>query len=420
MRLVLGRIHNRQAAYSDYPFTDYRLEEEKMAVIVQKMAGMQHGNRFYPDFSGVTKSYNYYPVPPQKPLDGIASVALGLGKTIVDGGVTVRFCPKYPNHLLQFFSAKEAVHTSQTQFFALDLSSAPTETVETRDMQVKSFGLEQAEEDGTLGYVASTYSVENDALYDGTSRTGLRVVSFAPILRNKIFPLPQILELLMDMGSWGMGAPVEMEFAATMSGKQGQPKDFALLQLRPLGLSKDSNPLDLEEVSEDRLICKSTQVLGHGVSNDIHDIVVVDVDRFERAKSKEAAHEVMQFNEKLLAEKRPYLLIGVGRWGSLDPWLGIPVKWDQISGAKVIVEAGFKDMEVDPSQGSHFFHNITSFRISYFTVNSTTQDGFIDWEWLRTNPAVEEKRFVRHIRMAKPIVAKVDGHRNKGIILKPE
>jgi CheY-like chemotaxis protein len=403
-----------------FAVTDYRLEEEKMSVIVQKMAGMQHGNRFYPDISGVTKSYNYYPVPPQKPLDGIVSVALGLGKTIVDGGVTVRFCPKYPNHVLQFFSAKEAAHTSQTQFFALDLSSAPTETAETRDMQVKRFELEQAEEDGTLAYVASTYSAENDALYDGTSRAGLRVVSFAPILRNKIFPLPQILELLMDMGSWGMGAPIEMEFAATLSGKEQQPKDFALLQLRPLGLSKDSNPLDLGEVTEDRLICRSTQVLGHGITEDIHDIVVVDVDRFERAKSREAAYEVMQFNEKLLAEKRPYLLIGVGRWGSLDPWLGIPVKWDQISGAKVIVEAGFKDMEVDPSQGSHFFHNITSFRISYFTVNSTTQDGFIDWEWLRTIPVVEEKRFVRQIRTDKPIVAKVDGHRNKGVILKPE
>jgi hypothetical protein len=193
-----------------------------------------------------------------------------------------------------------------------------------------------------------------------------------------------------------------------------------LLQLRPLGLSKDSDPLDFGEVPADRLICRSTQVLGHGISSDIHDIVAVDMDRFDRAKSREAAHEVMHFNEKLLEERRPYLLIGVGRWGSLDPWLGIPVKWDQISGAKVIVEAGFKDMEVDPSQGSHFFHNITSFRISYFTVNSMTKDGFVDWEWLRTRPAIEEKRFVRHIRMSNPVVAKVDGHHNKGIILKPE
>jgi len=409
-----------QCAKDYFKVTDYHPEEEKMSVIVQKMVGAQHGTRFYPDFSGVAKSYNYYPVAPQKPLDGIVSVALGLGKTIVDGGVTVRFCPKYPDHLLQFFSAAEALSNNQNQFFALDLDAPPTQAAETHDMLVKSFGLSDAEKDGTLHYVASTYSPENDALYDGTSRAGLRVVTFAPILRNKIFPLPQIAALLMDMGSWGMGAPIEMEFAVTMSVPPRELREFALLQLRPLGLNKEMDPLEIEEVSRDSLICASNQVLGHGVSNDIRDIVFVDVDRFERAKSGDAAHEVMLFNEKLLSEQRPYLLIGVGRWGSLDPWLGIPVKWDQISGAKVIVEAGFKDMEVDPSQGSHFFHNITSFRVGYFTVNSTTQNGFVDWEWLRSNPVAEKKQFVRHIRLPKPITTKINGHQNKGIILKPE
>jgi hypothetical protein len=409
-----------QCAKEYFKVTDYRMEEEKMSVIVQKMVGARHGIRFYPDFAGVAKSFNFYPVPPQKPLDGIVSVALGLGKTIVDGGVTVRFCPKYPNHLIQFFSTAEAIINNQNQFFALDLNALPTEAAETRDMLVKSFGLAEAEEDGTLHNLASTYSPENDALYDGTSRSGLRVVSFAPILRNKIFPLSPIIELLMDMGSWGMGAPVEMEFAVTLSVPPKQPKEFALLQLRPLGLSKETDPLQIEEVSKDKLLCRSAQVLGHGVSDDIYDIVYVDVERFERAKSRDAADEVMKFNESLVAQHKAYLLIGVGRWGSLDPWLGIPVKWDQISGAKVIVEAGFKDMEVDPSQGSHFFHNITSFRISYFTINSTTQDGFIDWAWLRSNPVAEEQRYVRHIRLKNPVVAKVDGHQNKGIILKPE
>ncbi|MBN1566477.1 MAG: histidine kinase [Acidobacteria bacterium] len=409
-----------QCAKDYFRVTDYSLEEEKMAVIVQKMVGAKHESRFYPDFSGVAKSYNFYPVPPQKPLDGIVSVALGLGKTIVEGGVTVRFCPKYPNHLLQFFSTSEAILNNQNQFFALDLTARPTEEAETHDTLVRSFGLADAEADGTLRSLASTYSPENDALYDGMSRTGLRVVSFAPILRNKVFPLARIIELLMDMGSWGMGTPVEMEFAVSLSVRSGQPKEFALLQLRPLGLSKESDPLQIEDIAKEKLICRSTQVLGHGMTSDIYDIVFVDVERFQRAKSLDAAYEVMYFNESLVAQHRPYLLIGVGRWGSLDPWLGIPVKWDQISGAKVIVEAGFRDMEVDPSQGSHFFHNITSFRISYFTVNSTTQDGFIDWEWLRTNPVVEERQFVRHIRLEHPVVAKVDGHQNKGIILKPE
>lgn len=409
-----------QPAKEYFKVTDYMLEEEKMSVIVQKMVGRQYGPRFYPDFAGVAKSYNFYPVSPQKPQDGIVNVALGLGKTIVDGGVTVRFCPKYPDHLLQFFSSSDAFHNNQNQFFALDLNALPTRTLETSDTLVRRFSLDESEADGTLSNLASTYSPENDALYEGTSRSGLRIVSFAPILRNKIFPLPQIVELLMDMGSWGMGAPVEMEFAVTLSVPPSQPKEFALLQLRPLGLSKESDPLEIEDVATEDLICRSNQVLGHGVLGDIYDIVYADVERFERAKSREAAREVMSFNEALVAQRRPYLLIGVGRWGSLDPWLGIPVKWDQISGAKVIIEAGFRDMEVDPSQGSHFFHNITSFRISYFTVNSMTQDGFVDWDWLRSNPIVEEKKFVRHVRLNKPIVAKVDGHQNKGIILKPE
>jgi CheY-like chemotaxis protein len=409
-----------QCSKDYFKATDYRLEEEKMAVILQKMVGAQHGARFYPDFSGVAKSYNFYPMPPQKPLDGIVSVALGLGKTIVDGGVSVRFCPKYPNHLLQFFSTAEALQNAQTRFFALDMNDSPSEAAETRDMLVKDFGLEEAEEDGTLHHVASTYSPENDALYDGTSRTGLRVVSFAPILRNKTFPLPSIIELLLDMGSWGMGTPVEMEFAVRMSVPPEQPKEFSLLQLRPLGFSKDAHSLEIEDVPQDSLICRSSQVLGNGIVSDIFDIVYVDAERFKRAKSREAALEVMHFNEKLIARHTPYLLIGVGRWGSLDPWLGIPVKWDQISGARVIVEAGFKDMEVDPSQGSHFFHNLTSFRISYFTVNSINQDGFVDWDWLRANPVAEEREFVRHICLDKPIVAKVNGHENKGIILKPE
>ncbi len=403
-----------------FKITDYGIEEEKMSVIIQKMAGSQHGERFYPDFSGVAKSYNYYPIPPQKPLDGIVSVALGLGKTIIDGGITVRFCPKYPNHMLQFFSTAELLRNNQNSFYALDLTARPTRTAETRDVLVRNFGLEKAEEDGTLQHVASTYSRENDALYEGTARPGVPVVTFAPILRSKTLPLPQILDLLTDMGSWGMGAPIEMEFAATMSVPSGRPKEFSILQLRPLGVGKEEVLIEWGDVPRERLICKSSQVLGHGISTGIYDIVFVDIERFERAKSVDAALEVTQFNEKLLAEKRPYVLIGVGRWGSVDPWLGIPVRWNQISGAKVIVEAGFKDMEVDPSQGSHFFHNITSFRVSYFTVNSLTQDGFIDWDWLRANPIVESKEFVRHIRLSKPIEAKVDGYRNKGIILKPE
>lgn len=407
-------------AAKDYiKVTSYRLEEEKMAVIVQKMVGLPHGSRFYPDFAGVAKSYNFYPIAPQKPQDGIAAVALGLGKIIVDGGITVRFCPKYPAHLLQLFSPGEALRSTQRDFFALDLNGKPPGPTETTDILLQRYGLDIAEEDGVLQYVGSTYSPENDALYDGLSRPGVRVVTFAPILRNKLMPLPQIIDLLLDMGTWGMGTPVEIEFAVTM-GRDGGVTDFGLLQMRPLVLSREMEELNVEIIDRDSLLVASEQVLGHGIMDDIYDVVVVDIERFDRARSLEVAREVTLMNEKLIAENRPYILIGVGRWGTLDPWLGIPVKWDQISGARAIVETGFKDLDVAPSQGSHFFQNITSFMVGYFTVTSAMRQSFIDWEWLKRQPAVEEKTFVRHLRFDRPFVVKINRHQNRGIIVKPE
>jgi hypothetical protein len=284
---------------------------------------------------------------------------------------------------------------------------------------VKSYGLDIAEEDGALNYVGSTYIADNDAIYDGLSRIGSRVVTFSPILRNKIFPLPNIIELLLDMGTWGMGTPVEIEFAVTMSVKSGMPKDFGLLQMRPLVISRESEELDVENIDQKKLICLSNQVLGNGVLNDIYDVVLVDFHLFDRAKSREVAKEVSAFNHMLMNEKRPYVLIGVGRWGSLDPWLGIPVHWEQIAGAKAIIETGFKDMSVEPSQGSHFFQNITSFMVGYFSVNEHKHQGFVDWEWLLNQPSLEEKTFTRLLRFDKPIQIKMNGHHTKGIIFKP-
>jgi hypothetical protein len=409
-----------QSAKDYIKVTAYRLEEEKMAVIIQKMVGVQHDGRFYPDFSGVAKSYNFYPLTPQKSEDGIVSAALGLGKMVVDGGITVKFCPKYPNHLLQFFSGKEALRNNQNEFYALEMYGQPLDYLETHDILLKRFGLDVAEGDGSLTYVGSTYSPQNDALTDGLSRQGIRVVTFAPILRNKMFPLPQILELLLDMGEWGMGTPVEIEFAVNMSPPPGKPKEFGLLQMRPLVLSREVEELNIEDVPIEQLLCQSHQVLGNGAIRDVHDIVAVDIQRFERSRTHEVAMEITQFNEELIAQRRPYLLIGLGRWGTLDPWLGIPVKWDQISGARAIIEAGFKDLDVAPSQGSHFFQNITSFQVGYFTVHSKIKAGFIDWDWLSKQRAVEEKQFTRHLRFETPITIKMNGHQNKGIILKPE
>ena len=397
--------------------TSYRLEEEKMAVIIQRMVGQQHEERFYPHFSGVAKSYNFYPLPPQTPGDGIVSAALGLGKIIVDGGITVRFCPKYPQHLIQFSTPTQALQNNQQVFYALDMSDSPLNHRETTDELLKPYGTEVSERDGTLHPVGSTYSRENDALYDGLSREGVRVVTFAPILRHKMFPLPGIIELLLKLGSRGMGTPVEIEFAVSL--RTGQRAEFGLLQMRPLVLSREIEQLSIETTDTREAICVSSHVLGHGVIKDLYDVVVVDSETFDRSKSKDVALEVTRLNEKLLAEDRPYLLVGVGRWGTLDPWLGIPVKWDQISGARVIVEASFKDMDVAPSQGSHFFQNITSFMIGYFTISSKKDSDFLDWEWLRSQPAVETGLFVRHIQFRRPIIVKMNGQENMGVILKP-
>lgn len=408
-------------AAKDYmKVTSYRLEEEKMAVIIQRLVGSEHGERFYPDFSGVAKSFNFYPVPPQKSTDGIALVCLGLGKTVVDGGNCVRFCPKYPKHLLQFFSTKETIKNAQQFFYALNLNAKLKHTSDDHPEElVQKYDLDVSEKDQTLYHVGSTYSPENDSVYDGISRKGSRVVTFAPILKHKVFPLAEALDLLLELGAWGMGAPVEIEFAVNMRVPPGRPKEFAMLQMRPLVISREIEELDVDNIKQEDLICQSAQVLGNGAVKDIYDVIVVDIEKFDRAKSHDVAREVSSFNTKLLRERKPYLLIGVGRWGSLDHWLGIPVTWDQISGASVIVESGFKDFNVTPSQGSHFFQNITSFKVGYFTVNAFDHLGFIDWEWLKNQNAESELLYTRHLKFSEPIGIRINGHQNKGIILKP-
>jgi CheY-like chemotaxis protein len=400
--------------------TLYRLEEEKMAVIIQKLVGSNHGNRFYPNFSGVARSYNYYPHPPMKPSDGIASVALGLGAAVVDGDYTVRFCPRYPHHLLQFSNNEDTLRYSQKDFWGLELNASSDNLDSLNEMRLMRYGLDISENDGTLWQVASTYSRENDAVFDGLSRQGVRLVTFAPILKNDVFPLSGILNVVLDMGSWGIGSPVELEFAVNLASKRGETHEFALLQLRPLVTTREFEELEIGEIELDHVICTSDHVLGHGILENIYDVIVVDLDRFRREKSRDVAKEVSQFNAELVFAKRPYLLIGVGRWGSADPWLGIPVAWEQISGARAVVESSFRDFDVMPSQGSHFFQNITSSRVGYFTVNVASSDGYVDWSWLRSQPAQDSKKFTRHLRFLNPILIKMDGRTGRGVIYKPQ
>jgi CheY-like chemotaxis protein len=403
VRVYASTFSRRAKAY--IAATAYRLEEEKMAVIVQRIVGAAHDHRFYPDIAGVARSHNFYPTPPLVAADGIAVVALGLGRNVVGGGNSLRFCPRYPQHLVEFSSVKDVLANSQRTFWALDLAGDG-------DMRESRFELELAEADGTLAAVGSTYSRENDAIYEGLSRPGVRIVSFAPVLKHDSFPLATILDRLIAIACWGMGGAVELEFAVDLA-----RRELAFLQLRPLALSHETEELRLEAVAPARVLCSSSSVLGNGRIDTIHDVVVVDPHRFDRGASRRTAAELAQLNAHLAG--RPYLLIGVGRWGSADPWLGIPVTWEQIAGARVIVEAGFEDIKVTPSQGTHFFQNLTSFNVGYFTVNPEAGEGFVDWPWLADQPAVAETSGVRHLRFERPLVVTMNGTTGAGVIQKP-
>jgi hypothetical protein len=302
--------------------TQYRLEEEKMAVILQRVVGARYQSRFYPDLAGVARSYNFYPSPPAKSEDGIVAVALGLGRMVVDGGAAVRFSPRYPRHLLRGSTTARSLKGAQASFYAVDLAGSPGEE--------RLFPIELAEEDGTLAAVASTYSRENDALYDGISRPGLRVVTFAPILKHRLFPLAEILEALLAMARWGTRSPVELEFAVTLRGGIDRGAELGFLQLRPVALAGAVEEIDLDAGGADlpELLCRSRSVLGHGRLDDLKDVVIVDYRRLERRQSAKIVEAVRQLDAALRAEGRGYILIGSGRWGSSEPFLGIPVTWD--------------------------------------------------------------------------------------------
>lgn len=429
--------------------TPYRTEEEKMAVILQQVVGGMHGGmnnaRFYPDFSGVVRSHNFYPVPPMSSEDGIAAVALGMGREVVEGGRCLTFCPRYPRNLVQFSSVKDILSNSQSEFWALEMNhSASADPAggggQAKDLQNKykdanqeganaddpltglreaRFALQAAEADGTLQAVASTYSRDNDAVYDGMSRPGTRIVSFAPVLKQEVFPLAPILQQLARVGEHALGQPVEIEFAVSMPQHAGDLAEFGFLQIRPLVLSGEGEELRMGDVDPEDLVCRSAMVLGNGRIQNLRDVVVVDFHRFERGHSQEVAEAVAHFNANLSLENRPYLLIGVGRLGSNDPWLGIPVEWDEISGARVIVEAGFRDFRVIPSQGSHFFQNLMAFQVGYFTVNPDAGEGSVDWGWLAAQPATEESGCVRHLRFNHSLLVVMNGKAREGMIFKP-
>jgi len=401
--------------------TPNRLEDERMAVVVQQVTGRRHGDYLYPDIAGVARSYDYYPVKGLEPEDGVASAVLGMGRMVVDGGRCVRFSPAQPRRLFQFSSPETYLENAQREFYALDMTKpAPVrEPLLEADSNLALLDLETAMEHDTLAPVGSVYSPQNDRVYEGVYREGVKLVTMAGVLSGEAFPLARVLEFLMDIGQAGFSTHVEIEFAIMLSREEGVPHDFTFLQIRPLVFDVSTEELELAEMHADDTICISESTLGHGQIKGIRDIVFVRPDTFDRSKTVDMAGEVGRLNRELRSEGRPYLLVGPGRWGSADHWLGIPVAWSHISGARCIVETQMEGITVEPSQGTHFFQNITSFGIGYFTLGAEGPSSHLDDEWLMAQAPASESEHVRHIRLDDPLEIIVNSRSSFGVIMKP-
>ncbi len=386
-------------------------EAEKMAVVVQEVVGRRHGDRFYPDLSGVARSYNFYPVGPAEPAEGVVDLALGLGKTIVDGGACWSFSPAHPKLPPPVGSVRDLLDVTQAEFWAVNVGPPPSYDPMTETEYLVRRTLAEAEADGTLRHTASTYDAESDRLVAGTGRAGPRVLDFAPILAWNELPLVPALRKLLAVCEEELRVPVEIEFALSLPPKQ--PARLGFLQVRPLLVSREAVEVTPEELSSPRAVVVSSAALGNG-RREVRDVVYVEPETFEARLTPAIATEIEGLNRSLVDGARPYLLVGFGRWGSADPWLGIPVRWDQISGARGIVEATLPQMNPEPSQGSHFFHNLTSFSVLYFTVPLHAGRG-VDWGWLARQEVVARTEHVRHVRTETPLVLRVDGRSRRGV-----
>jgi CheY-like chemotaxis protein len=399
--------------------TSNLIDEEKMGIIIQEVCGRQYGDRFYPAISGVARSINFYPISPEKTQDGIATIAFGLGKLIAEGGTGLRFSPKYPHKVIQLSNPDLAVKSTQKYFYALNMN--PDKFVPSPDDKINLMRLDiqEAEKDGTLKMVASVYDRENQMIRDGFDNPGKKIITFSHILNHDRFPLAGILENLLQLGQQAMNNPVEIEFAVDLDVPDNSLISFNLLQIRPIVISEQSISFRIENVEPEEVIIYSEKALGNGVYNQIADIVYVKPESFNPAESLKIAQELEKINDQFIKAQQVYVLVGPGRWGSSDPWLGIPLKWAQISAARIIVESGLEHYRVDPSQGTHFFHNLTTFGVGYLTVNSYLNDGVYDVNFLNSQTAVEETRFLRHIRFEKPMKIEIDGKTNKAVVYKP-
>jgi CheY-like chemotaxis protein len=394
------------------------IDEEKMGIVLQEVCGELYGDRFYPTISGVARSINFYPIAPEKPEDGIVNIALGLGKYIVDGGNTLRFSPQYPKKVLQLSSVDMALRETQRHFYALDMHKESFKPCVDDGVNIMKLSIKEAEKDNSIKMIASTFDFDNHMLRDGIQHDGKKVITFSNILNHNSFPLAEILKDVLEIAQREMNKPVEIEFAVNLDVPENQPKIFNLLQIRPIVDNDQTLKEDLSEVEKEKTLIICNSALGNGIIEDVYDIVYVKPESFDPAKSEAMVNDIGKLNELFLKEEKQYILVGPGRWGSSDPWLGIPVKWPQISAARLIVESGLENYRIDPSQGTHFFQNLTSFRVGYFTINPFINDGYYDIDFLSGIEAYYEDEFIRHLKFDHPLIIKIDGKKNKGIVLK--
>jgi hypothetical protein len=413
IKLVFSSIYSRNAR-TYFEAINYKVEQEKMAVVIQEVVGNRFEDAFYPHISGTAQSFNFYPVAHMTPPDGFAVIAVGLGHYVVEGENAFRFSPAYPS--LDIISHKDLFKNSQVVFYAVDMAKKELNLLEGENAGLVKLDISQSEKHGTLKHSASVLSLDNDTIIPGLDAFGPRVVNFANILKYDYIPLASTLRIVLDVVTEAFGTPVEIEFAVDLTKDKEGNTSFYLLQIKPLVGSGAGYSIDPESINMEDTILITKRSMGNGVIENITDLVYIEPDKYNNLLTNEMAAEIDLINEKMLRENRKYVLIGPGRWGTRDRFLGIPVLWPQISNAKVIVEVGLPDFHVDASLGSHFFHNVTSMNVGYFSINHGSDDGSIIWEKLKGQNVIESGRFFRHIRFEKPLLIRMDGKKGMAVI----
>ena len=396
--------------------TSNMVEEEKMAVIIQEVTGTNYGDLCYPNISGVARSLNYYPIENEKPNEGIVNIAFGLGKTVVDGDISLRFAPSFPKKVIQLSSIDSAIKDTQQKFYAIDMSPDSFCARETDGRCIRQYDVEAAEEHGSLKFIASTYDFQNHVLRDGVSYNGQRVITFASILKYNMYPLADVIKTLLEVGQEVMNTPIEIEFAINLDTPSDRPAIFSFLQIRPIVEGAEHEDIEIEDELPEETLIYSNKAMGNGIYDDLHDFVYIKPGAFDPAHTKVMAQMIGELNEHFDQESKGYILVVPGRLGSSDPWLGIPITWSQISNARVIVETGLPNFRVDPSQGTHFFQNMTSLQNAYLTINPSLEDGVLNIDYLESREPVFETEYLRQIHFEEPLTVKIDGKTSRGLI----